>query len=82
MEDARSITLTPEIAGAVNAAAAWRGMTVEQYVRKVVAVAAQLDAELAADIKDGEDDLAGGRFYTQEEVEAMFAVKRERRRAA
>ena len=82
MEDAPSVTLTPELAGAVDAAAAWRGMTVEQYIREVVAVAARLDAELAADLREGEDDLAAGRFYTQEEVEAMFAVKRERRRAA
>ena len=82
MADMLSMNLAGELAAAVNAAAAWRGISPEQYVREVVATATRLDAELAADIKEGEDDLAAGRFYTQEEVEAMFNVQREGRRAA
>jgi predicted transcriptional regulator len=41
-----------------------------------------LDAKLAADLKAAEDDLDAGRFYTQEQVEAMFKVRRDQRDAA
>ena len=82
MAAARSIELAPALSAAVETAAAWRGMSFEEYVRAVVATAAHLDAELAADIKEGEDDLAAGRFYTQEQMEDMFNVRREQRRAA
>ena len=82
MEVKQSVELSAALAATVAAAAEWRGMSIEQYVQAVVTRAARLDAELAADIKEGEDDLAAGRSYTQEEVEAMFNVRREQRRAA
>lgn len=40
------------------------------------------EGELIAAIKVGEADLAAGRVHTQEEVEALFGVKRDERRAA
>ena len=82
MTTVRSVDLPAELAATIASAAAWRGMTVEQYVSAVLTRAARLDAELAADIKQGEDDLAAGRSHSQAEVEAMFGVRREQRRAA
>ena len=82
MAAARSVDLSPTLAAAAETAAAWRGLTVEQYVRKVVTAAARLDAELAADIKVGEEDIAAGRVYTQDQIEEIFNVRREHRRAA
>lgn len=40
------------------------------------------DAAFDAFIKVGEDDLAAGRSYSQEEVEAMFKVRQDNRSAA
>jgi len=37
---------------------------------------------LEAFLKVGEDDLTAGRVHTQEEVETMFNVRRDKRRAA
>ena len=74
--------LKPELADTVIAAARFRGMSVERYVEEVVSIAAKLDADLAADLLEADEDLAAGRFYTQEQVEARFGVKREQRNAA
>ena len=80
--DPRSVRFDSALADAVASAAAWRGLTLEEYVRQVVAIASRLDAKLAADLKEAEDDLDAGRFYTQEQVEAMFKVRRDQRDAA
>ena len=82
MSEQQPLRLTPELIGAVTAAAAFRGMSPGQYVQEVVAVATRLDAELAADLKEADEDFESGRFYTQEQVEAMFNVQREQRSAA
>ena len=82
MTEAQSVQLDPALADAVAAAAAWRGVSLEDYVRQVVAIASRLDAKLAADLKEAEDDLDAGRFYAQEQVEAMFNVRRDQRDAA
>lgn len=82
MNEAQSVQLDPALADAVASAAAWRGLSIEQYVREVVGIASRLDAKLAADLKEAEDDLDAGRFYTQEQVEAMFSVRRDQRDAA
>ena len=82
MESAWSLELSRELAEAVATAAAWRGMTPDCYVREVLARATGLDAELAAAIKEGEDDLAAGRLHTQEELATKFGVRRDRRQAA
>ena len=82
MNDARSVQLDSTLADAAASAAAWRGVSLEQYVREVVAIASRLDAKLAADLRDADDDLNAGRFYTQEQVEAMFNVRRDQRDAA
>lgn len=78
MGDAQPITLPAELAGAVRTVAEWRGMSPERYVQEVVAMAARLDAELAAEITAGEGDLSSGRSYTQQEIETMFGVTKDR----
>jgi len=40
------------------------------------------ELEFIAFVREGERDLDEGRFFTQEQVEAMFAVKRDERDAA
>lgn len=82
MSKSHLVELASDLAAAATAAAAWRGMTLDRYVREVLTTAARLDAELAANIKEGEDDFAAGRSYSQAEVEAMFGVHREQRDAA
>ena len=82
MESAWGLELSRELADAVATAAAWRGITPDRYAHEVLDRATRLDAELAAAIKEGEDDLAAGRFLTQEEVEAKFGVRRDQRQAA
>jgi len=47
---------------------------IERYVEE--------ELELIEAIREGERDIDEGRFFTQEEVEAMFAVKRDERDAA
>lgn len=47
---------------------------VERYVEE--------ESEFLAFVQVGLDDLAAGRTHTQEEVEAIFAVRREARNAA
>lgn len=74
--------LETDVSAAVAKAAAFRGMSPAQYVQDVVTIATKLDVELAASLKEAEDDFAAGRFYTQEEVEAMFSVRREQRSVA
>ena len=47
---------------------------IERYVKE--------ETEFLAFVQVGVDDIEAGRFYTQEEVEARFLVKREDRDAA
>ena len=82
MTEMGTLVLDAELVAAVEAAATFRGMSPSEYVREIVTLASRLDAELAADLKEAEDDIAAGRFYTQEQVEAMFNVRREQRNAA
>lgn len=82
MTDQPPIRLTPELRVAVERAATFRGMSADTYVSEVLSIAARLDAELAADLKEAEDDIAAGRVCTQKEVEAKFNVRREQRSAA
>ena len=82
MGDTVAIRVSAEAAAAASSAAAWRGISLEQYVDRAVAHVARQDAELAAALKEAEDDIAAGRVHTQQEVEIMFGVERERRDAA
>jgi len=59
----------------LKAAAAWRDMTVDAYVKSVVENATQVDIELAAFVQEGIDDIDAGRSYTQEQVEAWFEAR-------
>lgn len=47
---------------------------IERYVEE--------ELELIEEIRTGERDIEEGRFFTQEEVEAMFEIKRDERDAA
>ena len=82
MTEAATLQLDPELTASVQAAANWRGMSLQEFALAAISEAVRSDAELAALIKEGEDDIAAGRVFTQEEVEAMFGVNRERRDAA
>ena len=82
MGETLAIHVSADVAAAANSAATWRGMSLETYVEKAVAHIARQDAELAAALREAEDDLAAGRVHTQQEVESMFGVERERRDAA
>lgn len=76
------IHLKPELLETVGTAAKFRGMSVERYVDEVLSTAAKLDADMAADLREADEDFAAGRFHSQEEVEKMFGVQREHRDAA
>lgn len=75
MTEARSIDLSKDVAAAATSAAAWRGVSVEEYVRDVVATAARMDAELAAFVQEGIDSAERGEIVTQEEMEAWFEAR-------
>jgi len=55
-----------------------RGWIVARAVERYVAE----ESQLLAMIREGEADIEAGHTLTQEEVEAMFAVKRDQRDAA
>lgn len=55
-----------------------RGWIVARAVERYVTE----ETQLLAMIRGGEADIEAGRSFTQEEVEAMFAVKRDQRDAA
>ena len=55
-----------------------RGWLVAQAIERYVAE----ESQFLALIREGEADIAAGRTFTQEEVEAMFGVKRDQRDAA
>jgi len=55
-----------------------RGWIVARAVERYVAE----ESQLLAMVREGEADIEAGRTFTQEEVETMFAVKRDQRDAA
>jgi predicted transcriptional regulator len=77
MTEGASLTLDLDTASlaSLKAAAAWRGMTVDAYVKSVIETATQMDIELAAFVQEGIDDIDAGRSYTQEQVEAWFEAR-------
>jgi predicted transcriptional regulator len=70
-----TLDLDAESLASLKAAAAWRDMSVDAYVKSVVEIATRMDIELAAFVQDGIDDIDAGRSYTQEEVEAWFETR-------
>ncbi|MEG3170941.1 hypothetical protein U1708_01815 [Sphingomonas sp. ZB1N12] len=70
-----TLDLDAELLASLKAAAAWRGMSVDAYVRSVVDTATRMDIELAAFVQEGIDDIDAGRSYTQEQVEAWFEAR-------
>jgi predicted transcriptional regulator len=77
MKERASLTLDldAELLASLKAAAAWRDMSVDAYVRSVVDTATRMDIELAAFVQEGIDDIDAGRSYTQEQVEAWFEAR-------
>ncbi len=55
-----------------------RGWLVARAIERYV----DEESQLLAMIREGEADIEAGRVFTQEDVEAMFNVKREQRDAA
>jgi predicted transcriptional regulator len=70
-----TLDLDAELLASLKAAAAWRDMSVDAYVRSVVNTATRMDIELAAFVQEGIDDIDAGRSYTQEQVEAWFEAR-------
>ena len=64
-----------KLAGELERSRAWIvAKAIKRYVRE--------ELEFIAYIQEGEDDIAAGRVHSQEEVEAMFNVRRAYRDAA
>jgi predicted transcriptional regulator len=70
-----TLDLDKESLASLKAAAAWRDMSVDDYVKSVVETATRMDIELAAFVQAGIDDIDAGRSYTQEQVEAWFEAR-------
>ena len=70
-----TLNLDAESLASLKAAAAWRDMSVDAYVRSVVDTATRIDIELAAFVQEGIDDIDAGRSYTQEQVEAWVEAR-------
>ena len=70
-----TLDLDTESLASLKAAAAWRDMSVDDYVKSVVETATRKDGELAALVQEGLDDIDAGRVYTQEQVEARFEAR-------
>jgi len=60
---------------AVEAAADWRGMSVIEYLREVIATASSMDAELASFVQEGIDSADRGDLLSQEEMKAWFEAR-------
>ena len=75
MGEPHAIDLGNEVAVAAASAAAWRGVSLEDYVREVVATAARMDAELAAFVQEGVDSADRGELVSQEEMEAWAEAR-------
>ncbi len=67
-----SLSFEGELLDSLRAAAAWRDTSLEQYIRSALERASRMDAEFAAFVQVGLDDIDAGRVHTQEEVEAWF----------
>ena len=62
--------------------AAAHGQSRERAIAVAIERYAREEAEFIDFVQEGIDDFEAGRVHTQEEVEAMFAVRREPREAA
>ncbi|KQM62753.1 hypothetical protein ASE75_14140 [Sphingomonas sp. Leaf17] len=59
-----------------------RGMTSPQFAAEAIRRIAESESDYRAFIQAGEADIAAGRVYTQDQVEAMFLGEGIRRDAA
>ncbi|WP_052075700.1 hypothetical protein [Sphingomonas taxi] len=60
---------------ALHAAAAWRHMSVDDYLRDVIGTAVRMDTELAAFVQEGIDSADRGELISQDEMEAWFEAR-------
>jgi predicted transcriptional regulator len=82
----KNVVVTARIPGALSASLDALAGDLDRPRSWIVAKAIERyvaeEGELIAAIRVGEADLDAGRTHTQQEVEAMFGVKRDRRNAA
>ncbi|TXC69693.1 hypothetical protein FSB78_00975 [Sphingomonas ginsenosidivorax] len=70
-----SLPLDEELNAALQAAAVWRDMSVEDFALSAIREAARMDGELAAFVQQGIDSADRGDVYSQEEMEAWFEAR-------
>ncbi len=69
------IPVDPSLRQSLAAAAAWRGMSVAHYCHEVLARATRMDADLAASVQQGLDDIERGAVFSQGEIEDWFEAR-------
>jgi predicted transcriptional regulator len=77
MTEGASLTLDldTESLALLKAAAKWRDMTVDAYVKSVVETATRMDIELAAFVQEGIDSADRGELISQEDMEVWFEAR-------
>lgn len=70
-----SLPLDEELNAALEAAAAWRDMSVEDFALSAIREASRRDGKLAAFVQQGIDSADRGEVYSQEEMEAWFEAR-------
>lgn len=64
-----------DLLAAIGAAAAWRDMSIPDYLRSIIVTATDMDAELAAFMQEGVDSADRGELISQEEMEEWFEAR-------
>ncbi len=59
----------------MNAAAAWRHMSVEDYAKSVIEMASRMDGELVSFVQEGIHAADRGETISQDEMEAWFEAR-------
>ncbi|RZM33204.1 MAG: hypothetical protein EOP67_23615 [Sphingomonas sp.] len=67
--------LDAESLASLKAAAAWRDMSVDDYMKSVVETATLMDIELAAFVQEGIDSADRGELISQEDMEVWFEAR-------
>lgn len=70
-----SLDMDESLRTALYAAAAWRHMPVDDYIRDVLARAVRMDTELAAFVQEGVDSADRGELIGQDDMEAWFEAR-------
>ena len=70
-----SLDMDESLRTALHAAAAWRHMPVDDYIRDVLATAVRMDTDLAAFVQEGVDAADRGELISQDDMEAWFEAR-------